>query len=70
MSEFWQLYQKVGSRWEAILQPITKDEAEAWVVLMRHKLKAFEKAAEDAKKAGRKNNHPDPGFREPHCVPV
>lgn len=70
MSELWQVYRKVSSRWETVLEPIEKAEAEAWVTLMRAKLKAFEKAVEDAKKANRRNNHPDPGFREPHCVPV
>lgn len=70
MSENWQVYEKRGNRWEAVLEPRSKQEAEMWVSVKWAALNAYEKAVAEAKKAGKRNRHPDPGFREPHCVPV
>jgi hypothetical protein len=70
MSKNWQCYKKVGSRWETVMEPLIKVSAEAWVALMWSKIREHEKAMAEAKKAGKKCRHPDPGFREPHCVPV
>jgi hypothetical protein len=70
MSENWQIYQKVGSRWETVCDPMPKDAAEKVVEAQWSILNFYEKAVAEAKKTGKKCRVPDPGFREPHCVPV
>lgn len=70
MSDYWQVYQKHGSRWITILMPMSKDEAETIVAGKKAELSLYEKAVAEAKKHNSRNRHPDPGFREPHCVPV
>ena len=70
MSENWQCYQKIGSRWVMWGEQMSKADAEKVVEAGWWLLEQYEKAVAEAKKAGVKCRHPDPGFREPHCVPV
>lgn len=70
MTEQWQCYKKVGPRWETVHGTTTRAEAEAWVTMMWDLIRTHEKAIAEAKKVGKRCRHPEPGFREPHCVPV
>lgn len=70
MSDKWQVYEKNGSRWVTVGAPMSKAFAEQivsskWAVLI-----IYERALADAKKRNAKRMPKDPGFREPHCVPV
>lgn len=66
----WQCYHKVNSRWEMVASPMSKTDAEAWVASKWHILHLHEARVKDLKKRNIKRMPPDPGFREPHCVPV
>jgi hypothetical protein len=70
INKLYQIYEKRDKRWYPIMEPMSKDEAESLVKLMKTKINDYEKSLANANRHGKTFTEPDPGFREPHCVPV